>query len=176
MNRDGDSEEIIHKMRYFRPSHELREMSQYCNFHYTVLTHILSQLSGGEPHHQIIQRRILDPLGLSVMFNHTEALKLGLRVSGFWREGINATRCRQVWDKDDTLDKSCLGRPVPVSWFLEGDGISVAGITGGLMSIEDGVSGAFGLRMTLELGSWLILVGKMDKGASRSAGHPGMDH
>jgi CubicO group peptidase (beta-lactamase class C family) len=135
---NNDVNEIIHSMRYLRPMVELRQTNQYCNFHYTVLSHIVTVLSG-MPHTRFIQQRIFDPLNLTATFDHAAAGESGKRVPSHFRQGVDPVKCQRTWNETNTMDVSCIGEPVTVSWFMKGSDDSVAGATGGFMSTSDGV-------------------------------------
>jgi CubicO group peptidase (beta-lactamase class C family) len=135
---NNDVNEIIHSMRYLKPMAELRQTNQYCNFHYTVLSHIVTVLSG-MPHTRFIQQRIFDPLNLTATFDHVAAGESGKRVESHFRQGVDPVKCQKIWNETNTMDVSCIGEPVAVSWFMKGSDDSIAGVTGGFMSINDGV-------------------------------------
>jgi CubicO group peptidase (beta-lactamase class C family) len=135
---NNDVNEIIHSMRYLKPMAELRQTNQYCNFHYTVLSHIVTVLSG-MPHTKFIQQRIFDPLNLTATFDHVAAGKSGKRVPSHFRQGVDPVKCQKIWNETNTMDVSCIGEPVTVSWFMKGSDDPIAGVTGGFMSINDGV-------------------------------------
>ena len=117
---------------------ELRQTNQYCNFHYTVLSHIVTVLSG-IPHTDFIQQRIFDPLNLTATFDHVAAGESGKRVPIHFRQGVNPVKCQKTWNETNTMDVSWIGEPVVVSWFMKGSDDSIAGVTGAFMSISDGV-------------------------------------
>jgi CubicO group peptidase (beta-lactamase class C family) len=135
---NNDVNEIIHSMRYLKPMAELRQTNQYCNFHYTVLSHIVTVLSG-MPHTRFIQQRIFDPLNLTATFDHVAAGESGKRVPSHLRQGVDPVKCQKIWNETNTMDVSCIGEPVTVSWFMKGTDDFPAGVTGGFMSITDGV-------------------------------------
>jgi CubicO group peptidase (beta-lactamase class C family) len=101
--RNNATIDVVHRMKYLRPMAELSQTSQYCNFHYTVLSHILEVLSG-IPHHEFIQKRIFEPLNLTATFNHTAAAESGRRVPAHFREGVNALTCKEIWRERNVMD------------------------------------------------------------------------
>jgi CubicO group peptidase (beta-lactamase class C family) len=146
-NSNNDVNEIIHSMRHLRPMAELRHTNQYCNFHYTVLSHIVTVLSG-MPHTRFIQQRIFDPLNLTATFDHVAAVESGKRVPSHFRQGVDPVKCQKIWNETNTMDVSCIGEPVTVSWFMKGSDDSIAGVTGGFMSINDGVCSVENFSLT----------------------------
>jgi CubicO group peptidase (beta-lactamase class C family) len=135
---NNDVNEIIHSMRYLKPMAELRQTNQYCNFHYTVLSHIVTVLSG-MPHTKFIQQRIFDPLNLTATLDHLAPERSAKRVPSHFRQGVDPVKCQKIWNETNTMDVSCIGEPVTVSWFMKGSDDSIAGVTGVFMSISDGV-------------------------------------
>lgn len=137
---NNDVKDVIHSMRYLKPMAELRQTNQYCNFHYhyTILSHIVTVLAR-MPHRDFIQQRIFDRLNLTATFDHQAAAASGRRVPSHFRQGVDPIECQKRWNQTDVMDVSCIGEPVPVSWFMKGSDDSIAGATGGFMSTSDGV-------------------------------------
>jgi CubicO group peptidase (beta-lactamase class C family) len=58
-----DATQTINNARYLEPSQEFRATWQYNNLGYVTLGYIISQVTG-KPWSQVVQERILDPLGM----------------------------------------------------------------------------------------------------------------
>jgi len=109
---------------------------QYNNIHYWVIAEIIAHLTDVTyPHY--VQQHILDPLDMTAIYNHTQAGETGRRSESFVRADLNSTRCAEVWEKKDKLDRSCYGQPFPTSWFSKGDGLFIAGPGGLVASAND---------------------------------------
>jgi CubicO group peptidase (beta-lactamase class C family) len=109
---------------------------QYNNIHYWVIAEIVAHLTKGT-YPEYVKHHILDPLGMTSTYNHTEAGETGRRAESFVRAELNSTRCYEVWEQDDRLDRSCYGQPFPTSWFAKGNGLFVAGPGGLVASAND---------------------------------------
>jgi CubicO group peptidase (beta-lactamase class C family) len=135
-----DPEKTISRLRYLKPSTEIRQVMQYNNYHYTVLAQIIPRLTG-MAFIDYVQAHILDPLDMtSSTYNHTVAESTGRRAESYVRKGKDGRRCRQSWVKQNKLDRSCYGQPFATSWFTKGDGTYNAG-PGGLVSSANDMVG-----------------------------------
>lgn len=136
--------EIIARMRYLRPSCELREHWQYNNQHYVALSHMVA-VHSGMPFHEYVQKHILNPLDMSsTTYNATIAKETGHRVDGFARAGLNSTLCKEGYRGiHKPLPKSCVGQQKGFGWWTETDAINEAGPGGITTSGIDMVSAFF---------------------------------
>jgi len=111
---------------------------QYNNIHYFIIAEIVAHLTKS-PYPAYVRAHILDPIGMtSSTYNHTEAEHTGRRSQTFVRADQNATRCAEIWAKENKLDRACYGQPFVTSWFAKGDGLFIAG-PGGLVSSANDV-------------------------------------
>ncbi|KAI0087730.1 beta-lactamase/transpeptidase-like protein [Irpex rosettiformis] len=75
--------DVIRRLRYLRPSFELREKFQYNNQMFMLTSHIIS-LYSGKPYIEFVRERIFSPLDMSTTtFSESEALKSGLLTHSF---------------------------------------------------------------------------------------------
>ncbi|KIK54979.1 hypothetical protein GYMLUDRAFT_99753 [Collybiopsis luxurians FD-317 M1] len=100
---------LISKLKYLRPSAEFREIPQYNNFMYTVLSYIPEVLLK-VPFTRYVKEHIFVPLGLkSTTYSAHEAQENGNLACGFGREHVNRTedifsrgipRAMPYWSRD----------------------------------------------------------------------------
>ncbi|ORY35068.1 beta-lactamase/transpeptidase-like protein [Naematelia encephala] len=129
--------EVISRLRYFRPSSELRQNFQYNNWHYVTLSHIVPTLTG-VPYINYVSEHIFKPLNMTqTTYNATEALLGGHRTESWFHDGVNATECAQHWKGLDNLDKSCIGQTKSIGWWTDSDQVFMAGPGGLIMSGRD---------------------------------------
>ncbi|KAG6840030.1 hypothetical protein C0991_009475 [Blastosporella zonata] len=83
---------LIKKMRYQRPSAEFREVYQYSNNPYTVLSYLPTALLPSKiPFARYVKQHIFDPLGLTSTTFSYDIAKLGHLADGMTRQGINVS-------------------------------------------------------------------------------------
>ncbi|KAG6915972.1 hypothetical protein DXG01_009061 [Tephrocybe rancida] len=81
---------LIKKMRYQRPSAEFREVFQYSNNPYTVLSYLPTVLLPSKiPFARYVKQHIFEPLGLASTTFSYDIAKLGHLAEGMTRQGTN---------------------------------------------------------------------------------------
>lgn len=131
---------MVEQLGHLRPSTEIRQTMQYNDYHYWVLAEVVVQLSG-QSLPDFVQTNLLDPLGMAATtFNRTEAVAGGELVGAYERAGLNPVECREMWEGQRKLGRTCYGHRVATEWFVEGDGIWYAGPAGVIVSYSDMVS------------------------------------
>ncbi|WWC72853.1 uncharacterized protein I206_106817 [Kwoniella pini CBS 10737] len=130
--------EIVAKMRYLKPSTELRRNLQYNNNHYVALGLLVERVSGLTLP-EYVQKHIYDPIGMSTAtYNSTQAAKSGHRSDGFMNSVPNLGICKQnLEDSLERMDEKCLGIHGNLNWWTDGDGLEEAGPGGILLSAND---------------------------------------
>ncbi|KAF7353889.1 Beta-lactamase class penicillin binding protein [Mycena venus] len=82
---------IIRRLRYLKPSTGFRELAQYNNFMYTLLSY-LPRLLVGIPFETYVNEYILEPLGMhSTTYYSKSAAESGHLADGIGRDGVNQT-------------------------------------------------------------------------------------
>ncbi|KAJ3866380.1 beta-lactamase/transpeptidase-like protein [Lentinula novae-zelandiae] len=83
------AQSLISKLKYLRPSAEFRDVWQYNNIMYTVLSHIPDVLLH-VPFTQYVRKHIFTPLGLNATtYSGSIAEETGNLANGFGRDGVN---------------------------------------------------------------------------------------
>jgi CubicO group peptidase (beta-lactamase class C family) len=137
MSSEEDENVIIRRLAHLRPSAGIRQVMQYNNMHYWVIGEIVARLSK-IPFHEYVKTHILDPVGMvSTTFNHTFAAETGNRSEPFVNSNINSSKCVEIWERDDELDKSCYGDSFSTAWHVKGDGLFMAAVGGLFSSTSD---------------------------------------
>ncbi|KAG6844992.1 hypothetical protein H0H87_001935 [Tephrocybe sp. NHM501043] len=81
---------IIKKMKFHRPSAEFREIFQYSNTPYTVLSYLPTALLPSKlPFARYVKQHIFEPLNLTSTTFSYDIAKLGHLADGMTRQGIN---------------------------------------------------------------------------------------
>lgn len=113
---------------------------QFNRHHYWVLSEIIQKLTSTSLP-EFIQTHFWDTLDMTLTsYNRTEAVKTGKTAGAFEREGYSFHKCKKAWAQDGKLSRACYGYPVPVEWYVKGDGWFVDGPAGIVSSIDDMVS------------------------------------
>lgn len=134
---------MIANMRNLRPSAELRQVFQYKNMHYVVLTELFPVLLNTS-FTNYVDEHIFEPLGMKATYaNGGEG-----RTEGWLRTGLDRTKCAEIHRgvKDvgkGEIDEVCLGQPRSFGRWLEGDAEFNAGPRVVTMSGSDMVRQAF---------------------------------
>ena len=114
---------MVERLRYLRPSTEIRQTMQYSDYGYWVLAEVMVRLTR-QPVPSFVQTHLLDPLNMTTTkFNHTEAKETGNLAGGYGRVGIDRRECGRIWKEQGKADCSCYGRPLATEWFVKGDGM-----------------------------------------------------
>ncbi|KZP12157.1 beta-lactamase/transpeptidase-like protein [Athelia psychrophila] len=95
------SSEFVSRLRYLRPSYELREQFSYNNHMFVVAAHIISTYTGS--YTRFVKERIFDPLNMtSTTFSLSEAVESG-KMTQTWGHLANGRRIPH-WMGDHSLD------------------------------------------------------------------------
>lgn len=138
-------------VRFLRCSAKLGETWQYNNEHYLVLAAIVEKVAG-RPFVHFVQEEILNPVGMhSATYNATEAVQSGNRVDGVLSYDVDWA-ARKRWE-GGPIPEGSLGKKASFGWWVDGDGLAIAGAGGLIMSGEDMVSSqeswhSFGILVT----------------------------
>ncbi|KAK1222394.1 hypothetical protein PQX77_014727 [Marasmius sp. AFHP31] len=123
----------LKRLRHLKPSCEFREIWQYNNEMYTLLSHLPTVLHPSRPSFaHYVKEHIFDRLGLeSATYSHKVARESGNLADPLAREGVNKS--------EDLFGK---GKPRAMrypGWFLneDGDGNYVSGAGGIIMNARD---------------------------------------
>lgn len=130
---EGPRERLV-KFQSLRPSTEFRQAMQYNNYHYLVLSHIVTMLTGVN-FPVWVHANIIKPLGMdNTFYNLTEARASGNLSDAFLRSGQNLTLCAERYNGAQNLTTACVGHAESLGWFLtSGDALNIAG-EGGVIS------------------------------------------
>ncbi|RDB17702.1 hypothetical protein Hypma_001016 [Hypsizygus marmoreus] len=81
---------VLNRMKYWRQSYEFRDVWQYNNNMYTVLSYLPPKLLNGKPFARYVKEHILDPLGLtSTTYSFQKANSNGQRADGMARKDLD---------------------------------------------------------------------------------------
>ncbi|KAJ7652951.1 beta-lactamase/transpeptidase-like protein [Mycena rosella] len=122
---------LIHRLKYLKPSAGFRQIFQYNNMMYAVLSYLPTVLLPHKPPFvRYVKEHILDSLGLnSTTYSHATATATGRMADGFARTGINQTA--------NPLDAG-IPRVLPYLFdFAGGDGNTFSGPGGVLTTAVD---------------------------------------
>ncbi|KAE9386331.1 beta-lactamase/transpeptidase-like protein [Gymnopus androsaceus JB14] len=128
-HKNQNRSSLISKIKYLRPSAEFREIFQYSNPSYTILSYIPEVLLK-IPFARYVKEHIFDPLGLnSTTYSGDVASETGNLADGFGREGINISK---------NIFRSGTPRALPY-WNMIGgeDGDVISGAGGVISSAKD---------------------------------------
>ncbi|KAF5371351.1 hypothetical protein D9615_009703 [Tricholomella constricta] len=113
-----DVPNIIKKLKSHRPSAEFREVHQYNNNMYTLLSYLPTVLLPSKiPFARYVKQNIFEPLGMSSTTYSYDVAKLGHLADGIARQGINYTedplggtpRALPYWSTKGGEDGNCPG-------------------------------------------------------------------
>ncbi|KAF8067004.1 beta-lactamase/transpeptidase-like protein [Lyophyllum atratum] len=88
-----DASDVIEKMKYLRFSAELRDVWQYCNLMYALLSTLPERVLGSKtPFVQYVKQHIFDPLGMNATtYSYALANATGELADGLTWQGVNLT-------------------------------------------------------------------------------------
>ncbi|KAJ4464091.1 beta-lactamase/transpeptidase-like protein [Lentinula edodes] len=123
------AQSLISKLKYLRPSAEFRDVWQYNNIMYTVLSYIPDVLLH-VPFTQYVRKHIFTPLGLNATtYSGSIAEETGNLANGFGRDGVNKS--------EDVLGAGTT-RAMPFWNYYGGeDGNIISGAGGVISSAKD---------------------------------------
>ncbi|KAJ8082740.1 hypothetical protein PM082_008596 [Marasmius tenuissimus] len=131
--RNDTTVSILERLRHLKPSSEFREIWQYNNEMYTLLSHLPTVLHPSRPSFaRYVKEHIFDRLGLeSATYSHRAARDSGNLADPLTREGVNKSE-----------DLFARGKPRAMrylGWFLneDEDGNYVSGAGGIIMDARD---------------------------------------
>ncbi|GLB41335.1 putative beta-lactamase [Lyophyllum shimeji] len=122
-----DAADVVEKLRHLRPSAEFRDVWQYSNMMYVLLSTLSERvLPSKTPFIQYVQQHILEPLGMNATtYSYPAANATGEFADGLTRQGINVT--------DDPFGNGTAIRRVPFFTLGAPDTTFIAG-AGGITS------------------------------------------
>ncbi|GLB40046.1 putative beta-lactamase [Lyophyllum shimeji] len=115
-----DTLTVIRKLKTQRPSAEFREVFQYNNLMYMVLSYLPTRLLPSKvPFARYVKQHIFDPLGLSSTTYSYDVAQLGHLANGMTRQGINYSanpfggtpRALPFWSTTSGEDGNILSAP-----------------------------------------------------------------
>ncbi|RDB19643.1 hypothetical protein Hypma_013343 [Hypsizygus marmoreus] len=134
---------IIDRMQYWRQSYEFRDVWQYNNNMYTLLSYLPTKLLSGKPYARYVKENIFDPLGMTATtYSYQLANSNGQRADGMARKDL------------DLYTDVFAGTPAAAKyWASQADGED-----GGVLSGAGGV-----ITSAVDMATWLqtlLLEGK----------------
>jgi CubicO group peptidase (beta-lactamase class C family) len=99
--RDIETEAIFDLLPHLRPSADLRQTYQYCNFGLNLLAHVIPTLLNGKPFDEYLRERLLSKLGMDDTVPSRDQVlgELSGRYADGWQHELDVPLAYSTWEK-----------------------------------------------------------------------------